>query len=91
MRRLLTILAALFVITSCLSSSDWEKDFTGTWDLIGITELNWSEIEDLRNYQMANIMDNSDLQESNMTFEFRNGKFGFSSDYQTVTGTYTVD
>ena len=52
------LLVAFFAITSCLNSNDWEKDFTGTWDLVGIAEMNWHSIEKMKNYELAEAFEN---------------------------------
>ena len=92
MKRVLLLLATFFAITSCrLSPEDWEEDFTGTWDLVGMTDLDWDTIEDLRNFQVANLIDDIDLEEAEMTLEFRNGKIAFESSISEITGTYIVD
>ena len=93
MKKFLLILAAALALCSCgLRSEDWEKEFSGTWDLTGIATLNWNTIEKMSNFKLAKYIDDNVTPDINdMTLVFGQGRISFESDGESVYGRYTVD
>ena len=94
MKRLWIVLMAFFALVSCkISPQEWEEDYTGSWELIGIADMNWHSIEDLTNIQLAHAIDRRLTDDYNpMQMNFGSRRIQFVSDDETLDdGRYTID
>lgn len=93
MKKIIILLVAALAFSSCaVRPEEWEKDFTGTWSLVGMADLEWSRIEDMMNFNLAKTIDKNLYEASEMTFVFGNGRVKIEGeDNYTMTGDYTID
>lgn len=93
MKKLWLVLMALVAVVSCkVSPEDWEADFTGSWELVGIADMNWHSIEDLRNIQLANAIDRRVTDDYNpMQLNFGSKKIQLLFSEYSENGSYTID
>lgn len=94
MQRLGILLMAFFVVSSCKISPDAiEKDFTGSWDVVGEAEVNWDDIVDKRNFAVAKCIDNHLIGFHDMHLSFGNKRIEYyvSQDLYYDNGSYSID
>ena len=95
MKKVLVFLAVICAaVSSCKPSpAEYEKDFTGSWLLTGSADLKWQSIENLRNYKVAEAIDNRlSPEESNTVLDFGNRKIAFTINGEWGgSGSYVIN